>query len=234
MRNGILYCKNEIQEVNHPNRNTMQMVLPIAFRKQALQDCHDDLDHLGIEQTIDLLRDQFYWPGMMEDIVRHIKQCELYLRFKAVPDKAPLENVDTTYPMELIHMDYLTIEANGGGKDVHILLITDHFTQYAQAIVTSSQTAKYTVQKLWDKFIVHYRVPKEILTDQGCNFESDLLKAWCEIAQVKKIRTLGYHPQTNGQSKHFNITLINILGTLPEKPKSTWREQVPTLVHAVI
>ena len=42
----------------------------------------------------------------------------------------------------------------------------------------------------------------------------------------------GYHPQTNGQCKHFNVTLINMLGTLPEKPKSTWREQVPTLVHA--
>ena len=26
--------------------------------------------------------------------------------------------------------------------------------------------------------------------------------------------------------------MINILGTLPKKPKSTWREQVPTLVHA--
>ena len=34
-------------------------------------------------------------------------------------------------------MDYLTIEANEGGKDVHILVITDHFTCYAQAIVTS-------------------------------------------------------------------------------------------------
>ena len=68
--------------------------------------------------------------------------------------------------------------------------------------------------------------------DQWHNFESALLKALCEIAQVKKIQTSGYHPQTNGQCKHFNVTLINILGTLPEKPKSTWREQVPTLVHA--
>ena len=42
----------------------------------------------------------------------------------------------------------------------------------------------------------------------------------------------GYHPQTNGQCEHFNATLINMLGTLPEKPKSTWGEQVPTLVHA--
>ena len=76
MRNGILYCKNENQEVNQPNRNTMQLVLPKAFRKQALQGCHDDLGHLGIEQTIGLLRDWFYWPRMMEYTVRHIKQCE--------------------------------------------------------------------------------------------------------------------------------------------------------------
>ena len=28
------------------------------------------------------------------------------------------------------------------------------------------------------------------------------------------------------------LPLINTLGTLPDKPKSTWRKQVPTLVHA--
>ena len=83
-----------------------------------------------------------------------------------------------------------------------------------------------------DKFIVHYGFPEKILSDQGHNFESDLLKELCEIVQVKKIRTSGYHPQMNGQCKSFNATLINMLGTLPEKPKSTWREQVPTLVHA--
>ena len=143
-----------------------------------------------------------------------------------------MENVNATYSVELVHMDYLTIEAMEGGKDVHILVTTDHFTRYAQAIVTSSQTAKSTAQNLWDKFIVHYGLPEMILTDQGHNFESDLLKALCEIAQVKKIQISGYHHQTNGQCRCFNATLINMLGTLLEKPKSTWREQVPTLVHA--
>ena len=94
MGNGILYPKNEIQEVNHPNRNTMQLVLPKVFRKQVLQHCHDDLGHLGIEQTIDLLRDWFYWSRMMEDTVKHVKQCGRCLRFKALPDKATMENVD--------------------------------------------------------------------------------------------------------------------------------------------
>ena len=129
-----------------PDRNTKQLVLPESLRKQALQGCHDDLGHLGIKWTINLLRDCFYWPGMMEDMTRHTKQCERCLRFKAVPDKAPMENVDATYPMELVYMDYLMIEAKEGGKDVHIWVITDHFTWYAQATVTSSQTAKCTAQ----------------------------------------------------------------------------------------
>ena len=88
--------------------------------------------------------------------------------------------------MELVHMDCLTIEATDEGKDIHILVITDHFTRYAQAIVISLQTTKCTAQNLWDKFIVHYGLPEKILTDEGHNFESKLLKALCEIAQVKK------------------------------------------------
>ena len=78
-----------------------------------------------------------------------------------------MENVEATYPMKLAHMDYLMMEANEGGKDIHILMITNLFTQYAQAIITSSQTAKCTAQNLWDKFIVHYGLPEKILTDQG-------------------------------------------------------------------
>ena len=39
-----------------------------------------------------------------------------------------MENVNATYPIDLVHMDYLMIEANKGGKDVHILVITNHLT----------------------------------------------------------------------------------------------------------
>ena len=63
---------------------------------------------------------------MTEDATRHIRQCERCLQFKASPNRAPMENVNATYPLELVHMDY--IEATEGGKDVHILVITDHLT----------------------------------------------------------------------------------------------------------
>ena len=74
--------------------------------------------------------------------------------------------------------------------------------------------------------------PKKILTDQGHNFESQLVADLCELMGVRKIWTSPYHLQTNGQCERFNSTLINMLGTLPKEKKSEWKNHVGTLVHA--
>ena len=114
------------------------------------------------------------------------------------------------------------------------LVITDHFTRYAQAYVTRTQMAQTMAKTLWDKFIVHYGLPKKILTDQGRNFESQLVADLCELMGVQKIWTSPYCLQTNGQCERFNSTLINMLGTLPKEKKSEWKDHVGTLVHAYI
>ena len=71
-RCGLLYRKvfdGQLQE------NKFQFVLPQAYWKQALEACHDNMGHLGIERTTSLLRDHFYWPSILEDIEKHIKSC---------------------------------------------------------------------------------------------------------------------------------------------------------------
>ena len=50
-------------------------------------------------------------------------------------------SIMATHPLQLIHMDFLTIESGMTGKDVNILIVTDHFTSYVQAFITPSQTA---------------------------------------------------------------------------------------------
>ena len=45
-----------------------------------------------------------------------------------------MENIQATHPLQLVHLDYLTIKVTEGGKDVHILMITDHFMPYGQAL----------------------------------------------------------------------------------------------------
>ena len=103
---------------------------------------------------------------MVPQAKEHIQKCHPCLAFKARQPKVPLENIVATHPLELVHLDYLCLELGKGLKE-NVLVITDHFTRYAQAYATRTQTAQMTAKTLWDKFIVHYGLSKKILTDQG-------------------------------------------------------------------
>ena len=219
MRHGPLYKK--YYDINLKEER-MQFVLPKRYWHKALEACHDNVGHLGIERTISLLRDRFYWPNMTQDVEIYVKSCPRCLRFKRLPERANLNPIEATGPMELVHIDYLTIEApktSRSLKDVNILIVMDHFTRYAQAYVTPNQRANTVAKTLWDKFFMHYGFPEKILSDQGRNFESKLLEELCLLAQVKKMRTTPYRPEGNGLCEKFNQTLISILGTLPEEFK---------------
>ena len=176
---------------------------------------------------LDLMYDSFFWPCMAAQAKEHIGKCHLCLAFKARQPRVPLKNIMATHPLELFHLDYLCLEP-GKGLEENVLVITDHFTRYAQAYVTRTQTAQMTVRTLWDKFIVHYGLPKNILTNQGSNFENQLVADLCELMGCGS----PYHLQTNGHCERFNSTLINMLWPLPKEKKSEWKNHIRTLVHA--
>ena len=128
-------------------------------------------------------------------------------------------------------MDYLQIESSKGNIE-NVLIVTDHFTRYAQAYPSKTQTILATVKLLWNNFIIHYGFPTNIISEQGHNFERELIESLCQVAGVQKLMTRPYHPQTNGQCEQFDSTLLNILGTLTPEQKKDWKTSVLSLVHA--
>ena len=226
----VLYRK--IYSDNSTSKKTLwQLIVPKLFRERALLGCHDDVGHQGMLRTLSLLRERFYWPGMQEEATQHILKCSRCLRRKTPPQVAPLQPILVTQPFELVHMDYLSLEPSKGNIE-NVLVITDHFTRYALAYPSKTQTAQATARILWDNFICHYGFPEKFISDQGRNFESDLIKELCKIAGVKKVHTTPYHPQGNGQCERFNSTLCNMLGTLSEEEKSDWKSYLGCMTHA--
>ena len=226
LRSGVLYRRK--QDGVH---QTYQLVLPEELRSLVLTSLHNDMGHLGIDRTLDLVRSRFYWPKMASAVEAMIKTCNRCVRRKTQPEKAaPLVNIKTSRPLELVCMDYLSLEPDRSNtKD--ILVITDHFTKYAVAIPTANQKARTVAKTLWDHFIIHYGFPERLHSDQGPDFESKTIKELCELGGIRKVRTTPYHPRGNPVER-FNRTLLQMLGTLETEDKTHWRDFVKPLVHA--
>ena len=77
----------------------------------------------------------------------HVRKCHPCLAFKARQQEAPFKNTVATHPLELVHLNYLCLEP-GKGLEENVLVVTDHFTRYAQAYITKTQTAQMTAKTL--------------------------------------------------------------------------------------
>ena len=226
-QNNILYRTTMID-----GQQITQLVLPVDFRSVVLKLLHDDSGHQGRDRTTSLVRSRFFWPGLESDVEKKVKGCDRCVLRKANPGpSAELVNIVSTQPMELICIDFLTLERSKGGFET-ILVITDHFTRYAQAFPTRNELAKTTAKVLFENFIVHYGFPARLHSDQGRNFESSVIQELCRLAGVEKSRATPYHPMGNGMVERFNQTLLNMLGTLENHKKEDWKSYVAPLVHS--
>jgi len=225
VRRGILFrkVKNDTEEIE-------QLVLPEVYREEVLRGLHSDIGHPGTERTIRLIRERFFWPGMLKDVEQWVKTCDRCLKRKdKLGQRAPMVSIHTKYPLELVCMDYLSLEpAHGIGN---ILIITDHFTKFAVAIPTKNQTAKTVAEVFYDQFICRYGIPTKLHTDQGANFESHLIRELCNIMGMRKSHTTPYHPQGNAGPERFNRTLLEMLGTMDNHKKDNWKKYVQSLVY---
>ena len=145
-----------------------QLVLPQCYRTIVYKELHQNMGHLGSERVVELARERFFWPQMQRDITHFVtKKCNcLKQRAPAKKTRAPLQNITTYAPLELVSMDFLHLERSTGGYE-YILVIIDHFTRFAQAYPTKNKEARTAADKLYNEFILKYGFPSRILHDQG-------------------------------------------------------------------
>ena len=169
-------------------------------------------------------------------IAAHWCKCQHCKIFEGALVKAPLCPIRAHSPLELVHVDFtsieMTMELNKPPSIKNVLVLTDHFTRYAMAFVTKDQKAKTVTHILYERFITVFGMPAKLLSDCGMNFTSALVEELCSAFGIQKCRTTAYHAQCNGQVERFHQTLFRMIGKLAMDKKAQWEHHLPELTQA--
>ncbi len=114
----------------------------------------------------------------------------------------------------------------------NVLVLTDVFSKYTQAVPTRDKRASTVAKVLVNEWFYKFGIPSRIHSDQGRNFESTLIQQLCELYGIERSRTTPAHPMGNGQCERFNRTLHNMLRTLPSSRKKNWAIYLPQMVFS--
>ncbi|KAL1279350.1 hypothetical protein QQF64_026023 [Cirrhinus molitorella] len=121
-------------------------------------------------------------------------------------------------PMDLVCIDFLSLEADSRNV-CNVLVVTDHYTRYAQAFPTRDQKASTVAKTLWEKYFIHYGLPAQIHSDQGRDFESQLVSDMLTMLGVKKSRTSPYPPTRTAREETLTVCgVVETAQTLIQVP----------------
>ena len=90
---------------------------------------------------------------MANQMRQFIKACTCCIQYEGGFPKTPLCPIVATAPLDLLHVDFTSIETmlepNQSPRVANVLVFQDHFTKHMLAYVTSDQTAKTIAKFLY-------------------------------------------------------------------------------------
>lgn len=201
-----------------------------------LKENHDTpfSGHCGYHRMLNRIKQKYKWKQMRKDIKLYLKKCHSCQANKTLRKtyKSPMEITSTSsQPFERLAIDVvgpLPITEDG---NKFVLTFQDDLTKFSHAMPISNHEAK-TVANCLVSFISMFGIPKKILTDQGTDFMSNIIKDLNRLFHIKHSIATAYHPQTNGALERSHSTLKDYLKHYINQFQSDWDTYIPTAMFS--
>ena len=171
------------------NEDLLLFIVLKAHWTATLNGCHQDVGHQGHDNTLSLLQECFWWPGIAKQMRQTIRACMHCLQYEGGFPKDPLCPIVATAPLDLLHADFTsietTLEPNQSPRVANILVFQDHFMKHMLVYMTLDQTAKTVAKFLYGGYISIFGTLVRLLSDRGASFMSSVIEEMCKILGVK-------------------------------------------------
>ena len=234
MKNKLMYRRFSTRE---PEETTLQLIVPEKLRRHVLSLAHESIlgGHLGAKKTTERISAHFYWPGVFADTRRYCRSCDGCQRSlpRGKVSKVPLGSTPLIdEPFRRIAVDIVgPIAPITSRGNRYILTVVDYATRYPEAIALRNIDTPTVAEALLSIFS-RVGFPREMLTDRGPQFTSDLMKEVSRLVSIHHFTTTPYHPACNGLVERFNGTLKAMLKKMCEERPNDWDRYLDSLLFA--
>jgi len=200
---------------------------------QILESEHDTkvAGHMGQDKTIELIRRNFWWPQMNEQITDFVRSCLQCQKNKA----ARHQPYGLLMPMELPHalwqsiaMDFIT-DLPLSDKCDQLWVVVDRFTKMAHFIPlpkegkSASDLARTFACIVWH----HHGLPLDIVSDRNSRFTSAVWQEFLMLSSSRLRMSTAFHPQTDSQTERLNQTIEAYLQSFISYKQDDWVSLLP-------
>ena len=143
-----------------------QAIVPQSQRRLVLRLSHDvsSSGHLGIKKTLSKVRQNYYWPGLEQDVKIYVTGCETCQKGKdPIPTKrAPMKVARSGYPMERIAVDILGELPVTERGNKYVLVVSDYFSKWTECYPMSNMEASTVARLLVEQLFTRFGVPDQL------------------------------------------------------------------------
>lgn len=202
------------------------------LRRKIVHRYHDTeaAGHPGMLGTLELLRRDYYWPGMTNFVKEYVKGCAVCQQYKinrrpTNPPLNPIAAPESTRPFSQCSMDLITDLPVSNGYD-SIFVFVDHGLTKGVVLTPCHKTitADGIADILFDKILVRYGRPDSIISDRGPQFVSKAFQDCLDRLGVKSKLSTAYHPQSDGGTERVNQEIQAYLSMFCTLQPEKWSE----------
>ncbi|CAF1060608.1 unnamed protein product [Brachionus calyciflorus] len=217
------------------NEDLVQFVVPNDERIKVIELNHESIKsgHLKFDKTLDLIKNKFFRPKLRSDVKEFIERCIICQKTSDPKNKIriPLNPLRPSYPLEIVTTHILGPLKTSKNGFKYILVVIDHFTKWIVLYAIKNIDAK-TKAKFFLEFICKFGIPIAFLSDQGKNYQAQLIQELWDLLDIRRLRTSPFHPECDGLSQRLNRTLKRIIKCFKNDNHDNWDELLPALSFA--
>ena len=204
-----------------------QFIVPRELVPEVLRMAHDNplAGHFGEKRTKLRAQSRFYWVNMSRDIRDWYTTCTTCCGRRPPPTVPhhPVQRQLVTAPLQRVAIDILgPLNPRTKRGNLYVLVMVDYFTKWLEVAPMTDMKAETVARKFMNRWVYHWRIPQQLHSDQGTQFESDLFKDLCKRLMINKSHTTPLHPQSDGQTERANRTLLDVVSKLCAEHPGDW------------